>query len=107
MLVTTIIILLLYNVHICIVAVRLSDQDLLIIEILTELDREIIDNYIILINATDGGGCSSYINLIINLIDVNEQPPVFNSSNGYVTHITEDNYQQYVVYTVSHYYYYG
>lgn len=88
-----------------IVAVRLSDQDLLIIEILTELDREIIDNYIILINATDGGGCSSYINLTISLVDVNERPPVFNNSNGYTTNITEDTYHQYVVYTVSHYCY--
>ena len=74
----------------------------MIIEILTELDREIIDNYIILVNASDGGGCSSYINLIINLVDVNERPPVFNSSDGYTTHIAEGNYQQYVVYTVSH-----
>lgn len=86
-----------------VVAVRLSDQDLLIVEILTELDRETTDNYMIPIIATDGGGCSSYINLSINLIDVNERAPVFNDSDGYVAHITEGDYQQHVVYTVSHY----
>ena len=84
------------------VAVRLSDQDLLIVEILTELDRETTDNYVILVIATDGGGHSSYLNLTISLEDVNEFPPVFNDSNGYVTRITEGNYsQQHVVYTVS------
>ena len=86
-----------------VVAVRLSDQDLLIVEILTELDRETIDNYIILIIATDGGGRSSYLNLIISLEDVNEFPPVFNDSNGYVTNITEG--EEFVVYTVSYYCY--
>ena len=84
------------------VAVRLSDQDLLIVEILTELDRETTDNYVILVIATDGGGRSSHLNLAISLEDVNEFPPVFNDSNGYVTNITEGNYsQQHVVYTVS------
>ena len=84
------------------VAVRLSDQDLLIVEILTELDRETTDNYVIQVIATDGGGRSSYLNLTISLEDVNEFPPVFNNSIGYVTRIKEGNYsQQYVVYTVS------
>jgi len=87
-----------------IVTVRLSDQHSLIVEVPIELDREITDHYVILITATDGGGCSSYINLTINVTDVNEQPPVFNNSNGYVTHITEGNYTQYIVYTVSHHY---
>ena len=86
-----------------VVAVRLSDQDSLIVEILTELDRETIDNYIILIIATDGGGRSSYLNLIISLGDVNEFPPVFNDSNGYVTNITEG--EEFVVYTVCYYCY--
>lgn len=85
----------------CVVAVRLSDQHLLVVEILTELDREMADHYILLISATDGGGCSTYINLTINLLDVNERPPVFNASNGYMTHITEGNYSQHVVFTVS------
>ena len=63
-----------------------------------------MDNHVIFVNATDGGGCSMYINLIINLVDVNEHPPVFNSSDGYVTNISEGNYSQpYVVFTVSHY----
>ena len=74
----------------------------MIVEILTELDRETTDNYVILIYATDGGGCTSYIDLTINVEDVNERPPVFNDSDGYVTHITEGNYQEDVVYTVSH-----
>ena len=85
------------------VAVRLSDQDLLIVEILTELDHETTDNYFILVIATDGGGRSSYLNLTISLEDVNEFPPVFNDSNGYITRITEGNYSQHVVYTVSSY----
>ena len=85
-----------------IVGVRLSYHDILTMEILTELDREVTDTYYISVNATDGGGCSSTINLTINLVDVNEHPPVFNSSDGYITHITEDNYSQHVVYTVSY-----
>ena len=85
-----------------VVAVRLSDQDLLIVEILTELDRETIDNYIILVIATDGGGRSSYLNLIISLGDVNEFPPVFSDSNGYVTNITEGEYSHHDFYTVSY-----
>lgn len=85
------------------VAVRLSDQDLLIVEILIELDRETTDNYVILVIATDGGGHSAYLNLAISLEDVNEFPPVFNDSNGYITRITEGNYSQHVVYTVSSY----
>ena len=91
-----------------VVAVRLSGQDLLIVEILTELDRETIDNYVTLVIATDGGGRSSYLNLIISLEDVNEFPPVFNDSNGYNTSIREGDNLQSVVYTVSHYcYMYG
>jgi len=63
-----------------------------------------MDDYIIFVNATDGGGCSTYINLTITLVDVNEYPPVFNSSDGYVTNILEGNYSQpHVVFTVSHY----
>lgn len=74
---------------------------MLIVEIVTSLDREVIENYTIVITATDGGGCSSYINLTITLSDVNELPPLFNDTDGYETHIKEGDYRQHIVYTVS------
>jgi len=43
----------------------------------TELDREEIDNYHLLINAIDGGGRSCDIDVYIELSDVNDNSPRF------------------------------
>ena len=69
---------------------------------ITELNREVISQYTIVVNASDGGGLSKRATLIVDIVDINEAPPVFNQSEGYEVHVLEGNYQQQVIYTVSY-----
>jgi len=70
--------------------------------VITELNREVTSQYMIAVNASDGGGRSTLATLIVDIVDINEVPPVFNQSEGYEVHVLEGDYQQQVVYTVSH-----
>lgn len=68
---------------------------------ITELNRELISQYIIRVNATDGGGRTTPATLIVNIVDINEAPPVFTQLK-YEVNISEGDYQGEIIYRVSY-----
>ncbi|CBY21324.1 unnamed protein product [Oikopleura dioica] len=54
------------------------------------LDRELIDHYKFQVKATDGGGLSDIVDIVVNLIDVNDSPPKF-SQSSYSVKVAEDS----------------
>ncbi|XP_060559817.1 cadherin-23-like isoform X2 [Ruditapes philippinarum] len=56
------------------------------------LDREKVDNYFLTAEAKDGGGLTTFINLDIKVLDVNDMNPVFRRKEQFVT-VREDSLQ--------------
>ena len=55
-----------------------------------ELDREKVDLYVVSAEARDGGGSTTYTNLYINILDENDNSPVFRRED-YFANVKEDS----------------
>ncbi|XP_053392678.1 cadherin-23-like isoform X2 [Mercenaria mercenaria] len=62
------------------------------ITLAASLDREKVDNYFLTAEARDGGGLTTFINLDIKVLDVNDKNPVFRREEQFVT-VREDSLQ--------------
>jgi len=55
-----------------------------------ELDRESVDQYYLTAEARDGGGLTTFTNLEVKVLDVNDHKPMFKRDEYYVT-VREDS----------------
>ncbi|KAL4239415.1 hypothetical protein ACF0H5_000230 [Mactra antiquata] len=54
------------------------------------LDREKVDVYFLTAEARDGGGFTAFVNLVVKVLDINDEKPVFLREEYYVT-VREDS----------------
>ena len=54
------------------------------------LDRETVDSYVMTAEARDGGGYTTFTNLQINILDENDEAPVFRRDEYFAT-VKEDS----------------
>ncbi|XP_077053022.1 cadherin-23 isoform X1 [Siphateles boraxobius] len=56
------------------------------------LDREAVDRYLLKVRATDNGSPPRFtdVSLTVNILDVNDNPPVIQSPNGYNVSVNEN-----------------
>lgn len=70
------------------------------ITLVKKLDRELVDHYKFQVKATDGGGLSDIVDIVVNLIDVNDSPPKF-SQSSYSVKVAEDSRPGSVVFKIA------
>ncbi|XP_048863831.1 cadherin-23 isoform X2 [Brienomyrus brachyistius] len=62
------------------------------IHVNSALDRETVDRYLLKVRATDNGSPPRFseLTLTVNILDVNDNPPVIQSRNGYNVSVSEN-----------------
>ena len=66
------------------------DKDSGIVTVDGDLDRETVDSYVMTAEARDGGGYTTFTNLRINILDENDEAPVFRRDEYFAT-VKEDS----------------
>ena len=66
------------------------DKDTGWVSVAGALDRETVDSYVMTAEARDGGGYTTFTNLRINILDENDEAPVFRRDEYFAT-VKEDS----------------
>lgn len=61
------------------------NKDTGVVSVSGSLDRETVDTYYMTAEARDGGGYTTFTNLQISILDVNDNPPVFRRDEYFAT----------------------
>ena len=79
------------NVYVLYILIRFEvDKDSGRVTVSGKLDREKVDLYVVSAEARDGGGSTTYTNLYINILDENDNSPVFRRED-YFANVKEDS----------------